>query len=919
MSQIGEKVMILVRNGIILLMIINLWGCSKANESTVTLDATGKHPAGWAVATTGGLHPAAYQTNKSACIECHGSALDPQSTGGVSGISCFSASRSGIECHPGGPSSHPVGWSSPDSHGSAAKADAPGLNYCTQCHGTNFTGGTGKSCMTCHTTAPHPTTPWRGTTATGTTHTTTATANASECARCHLNNLRLTVPQTVPAGSTPDCFNSTMCHGVRSGHPAGWLAAGSHGSAAKTTPSASQGFTYCTQCHGTAFAGGIGLSCMTATCHTPAPHPVAANWRSIGTVTHTNTDVNNAGVCTQCHNATLKNLAQPYLARFVPAGSFVAGTAGCFNGTLCHANIIALNNCTVCHGPLSTTVFNSLAGVTAPSDSKVGTHIKHLNASIQATAYSSNIACLECHTVPGSSTISGSHRNGVNDIVFGTLAKTGSLTPTYTAATGVCANTYCHGTTLTGGGSNKAPVWNQANYLATGCATCHGFPPTTASNGAAVHPADNACSGCHTHVNATNNGFTTPVLHIDGKVDVAAGGGSCITCHASIQTGTHGTPRDAVTTEFGLAWGHKKAGRGAVTDADCIVCHLEGDFASQAPSAKHRDGNIDLRDPDGAGETPITTISGGVFTFTKFATSYAAGSRTSTGHTSNTDIANVISQKFCLACHDGTGATNTTARSNNGGTGTAAMPWGGIALGAGYVAVADAIGTQGLVDVRKQFTTTNSSVHPVTGPRNKDFPTAARMADPYKPTGSRGTSGIKSDSVVMNCFDCHNVSGASPLTTRTTAAHGNAVTVRGTTYAANPTLCLACHLTYNVTNTQFHGAGSAWSATGSSHGTGVVGNCHYCHGSNTNATKPARPRPAQDYHGSNSLYGGGMWPTVGSRPYAFIRGWSGTAYHRPFRSSEFTAGSATCGTGACPGGGQVGDGSTRTYTPGGSF
>ena len=166
-----------------------------------------------------------------------------------------------------------------------------------------------------------------------------------------------------------------------------------------------------------------------------------------------------------------------------------------------------------------------------------------------------------------------------------------------------------------------------------------------------------------------------PSLHINGVVD--GGGTSCIGCHASVQTGTHGTPRDAVVSEFGLAWGHKKTGRGAVTDADCIVCHLEGDSATQKPSAYHKDGNIDLRDPDGAGETPITNMTGGAFLFTKFSTTYAAGSRTSTGNTSN-NIDNVLTQKFCLACHDNDGATNLTARTPGG---TAFMPWGGVNLG----------------------------------------------------------------------------------------------------------------------------------------------------------------------------------------------------------------------------------------------
>jgi nitrate/TMAO reductase-like tetraheme cytochrome c subunit len=336
-------------------------------------------------------------------------------------------------------------------------------------------------------------------------------------------------------------------------------------------------------------------------------------------------------------------------------------------------------------------------------------------------------------------------------------------------------------------------------------------------------------------------------------------------------------------------------------------------------TAYHQDGNIDLRDPDGAGQTPITNIAGAAFTFQRFSTSYAAGSRTATGHTANT-IDNVITQKFCLACHDSNGATNPTARST--ATSTAAMPFGGIALGTNYTAANNAIGTQGTIDVKTQLATTNSSRHPVLGPRTRDFPYSTRLAAPYNNIGTtrdaNGTTGhTTAASVVINCFDCHNT--PAPLTTRTIVSHGNAVTLRGTIYAlgAVSTLCSTCHIGYTVSGT--HSTGSAWAATGSSHN--VSRNCQDCHGSYKTAA-PVRPVRAQDYHGNNALVGGGLWPTVNSRPYAFIRAWSGTAYHRPYRSSEFTTGSATCGAGTCPSGGsggQVGDGSTRTYTAGGTY
>ena len=559
-----------------------------------------------------------------------------------------------------------------------------------------------------------------------------------------------------------------------------------------------------------------------------------------------------------------------------------------------------ITSCAGCHQYSPT--FGDGTARNVPAGQFPGSH----NGHVQGAGY----ACSVCHIAPATTTSADfAHRSGTIQMLSGATAIGGGYydknnNSAYNAGVdnvfsvsnsptmGSCRSVSCHATGLPGA-TVPTPTWGGGP---ANCTWCHGDPPTTSTLYNHSGVSAGVCDSCHPH-----NG--SGPQHADGTLQAVA---SCTGCH-NVAQGS----RDAVVSEFGLAWGHKKSGRGAVTDADCIVCHLEG-LSSGGFSSYHADGNIDLRDPDGAGETPITNNSGGAFTFTKFSISYAAGSRTSAISNS---VADVITQKFCLACHDSNGATNPTARTSGG---TAAMPFGGIALGSGYVAAANAIGTQGLVDVKTQFATSNSSVHPVMGPRNKDFPAATRVAAPYTPTGTRGTSGTKSDSMVMNCFDCHNVSGASPLTTRTNVAHGNAETIRGTIYVNSPTLCLICHIGgYNSGNV--HGTGSAWQSTGSSHSSTIPA-CQRCHGGNTAATTaPARPRPAQDYHGSNALYGGGLWPTVNSRPYAFIRSWSGTAYHRPFRSSEFTSGSATCANGTCNNGDRVGDGSTRTYTPGGSY
>lgn len=429
----------------------------------------------------------------------------------------------------------------------------------------------------------------------------------------------------------------------------------------------------------------------------------------------------------------------------------------------------------------------------------------------------------------------------------------------------------------------------------------------------------------HTLANTTNcyschaSGTTTATAYASSSsrnVHHPGLGGDCIVCHTSAQ----GT-RSAITPEFGLAWGHKKTGRGAVTASDCIVCHLEGNYTSQSVSALHADNNIDLRAPDGAGETAITNISGGAFTFTKFSMSFAAGSRTSTGHLSDTDIANVLTQKFCLACHDSNGATNTTARTTGG---TQYMPWGGVNLGTNYTVANGAAAAGGLVNVKTQLALTNSSKHPVLGPLNRDFATAARMKDPYKPTGTRGTSGTKSNGVVINCFDCHNA--PTVLTARTVAAHGNAVTLRGvcaisgtpsTTNEA--TLCKVCHAGYDTQTTGYHGTGSAWSLDDrSEHVPFMRWGCNMCHSSNY-STVVVRPVRALDNHGVNVLPSGGLakinrWSTQGT-PIAFIRNTVVLSNHQP-KVAGGTTFTALC-TGMA---GAICDSSrTENYTIGGTY
>lgn len=671
------------------------------------------------------------------------------------------------------------------------------------------------------------------------------------------------------------------------------------------------------------------------------------------------------------------------------AAAFNTTNATC-NNTTCHGGASSAwststtqATCTKCHGVNTTSpaqytadtknaapgyvstapvgTGRDTAGLTAATGAQVGAHDTHLKAT---NGISSPIACTECHSnVNTTSTTFTGHMDGAGTLSFGTLATSGAGTaPSY--AGGTCSNTYCHYGRDTAyappATANAAVAWINTNYLtgvdtaAADCGKCHASPPlSTGTHAGGLLIAD--CNGCHSHVN-TNGTFNNASLHINGTVEAS---GSCIGCHDKVQ-GTRSIITGA-SGEFGLAWGHKKSTRTAVTDSDCIVCHLEGDFTTQkavnAPTGKHKDGNVDLRDPDGAGETAITNNSGAQFTFTKYAVAYTAGSRTTTlGNT----VAEVVTAKFCLKCHDGDGALNPFARTRNATntatTGTQYSPFEGVSTG--YSVINGAAVANGVINVATQVASTNSSRHPVGAPNNRAYPASTRLVAPYNGIGTTrdanvqtgGGTGtrVKANSVVMVCDDCHTVTtapGSVPtLLNRTITAHGTAQVenVRGTFMVTSPTLCLSCHgtagITGNATTSQIdttngdHNPGSAFT-TGTTRVATYMAQCQYCHFSAI--TKPARPIRAQDVHGFNGMQTTGAgWASgtvTGMRPVAFMRNVANWPAASP-RPAVVVAGgtlnqiAVAAGQSTCAGTGDLGNASCSgqtgkhlNYSPGGSY
>jgi hypothetical protein len=315
------------------------------------------HPAEWRPLDSY-FHTDTDGANAPVCAQCHlngkNSPIAQPSPPAPAGTppGCFNSTL----CHGENPVPHPVGsaWvATPPAvqpHGSSAKAvpsSSAGFAFCRICHGDTFSGGSAQvSCLNngamCHgdgVQSPHPSQWFQGD---AYEHITTDEGNAPVCALCHYNEPNAgNHPPTPPqAGSTPGCFNNTLCHGATASfHPAGWFVrppgAQPHGNSAKAAPSGSSGFAYCRVCHGTStgnYNGGfVQFSCLIVACHGGgglSPH--AAKWLPDDTYMHTTTDPGNAPECAFCHYGESTGGNHPPMPP--PAGS----TPGCTNNTLCH-------------------------------------------------------------------------------------------------------------------------------------------------------------------------------------------------------------------------------------------------------------------------------------------------------------------------------------------------------------------------------------------------------------------------------------------------------------------------------------------------------------------------------------------------------------------------------------------------------
>lgn len=550
---------------LVLMSLAHLLSCSSGNDNVPEFDAVvGRHPDNWIE-----RHWMEYTENPEECRQCHGGEL----RGGISQLSCFTP---GVQaCHPNGPAGHPFDWNRPDLHGAAAKGvpggSMSGFSSCQRCHGEDFSGGSANvgasapvSCLSCHTRAPHPDAPWRGSIDANITHTTTDEGNAPVCALCHLGNLRLSVPVPVPANANPGCFNNTMCHG-ESGHPPGWSNYSTHGKAAKDLPSAIRGFAACKDCHGLNFEGaGAAVSCFSAQvgttgCHNvSAPHPGGGWLAAEPAPTHTNTNTQNAVVCGECHLSGANSARKP--SPPAPAGTPVS----CFNNTLCHAaagspHAVPFTSPAL-HGPPARQNFIFCQGCHA-GQGGAGTNPR-FNVAIGGLL--TGCEASGCHK------INTAHPEPTQGFTFWLGHRNAGNMQN------ACA--LCHGAALQGGIGRACSSCHTAGSPLTvlNCFSCHGNPPPPPAEANFTHREHNTiapnltgqCATCH-----TNAGSGTP-NHFNGVKNVSIS----LTFNAKTGTASYNptaTTCSNVSCHGGQTTPAWKTGFINV-NAECNRCHQSG-------------------------------------------------------------------------------------------------------------------------------------------------------------------------------------------------------------------------------------------------------------------------------------------------------------------------------------------------------
>ncbi len=394
-------------------------------------------------------------------------------------------------------------------HGTVAASLGWTMETCRSCHGSDYRGGvTDAACTSCHQNTPEACDTCHGSDQSAAPprpvypdHTEGAHVAhlqvlsgrfaAMACDTCHLVPTNLTAAGHIDNadGSAEVTFGgpaltggATPTYDAATGTCTGTYCHAGRSSGATPSPdwNATGTFTGCDGCHGfppTNIADGN-------------PHPLSTG-------------------CAACHPAT------------VDASGAIIDAAIHGNGTVEIRPGIA--QCDGCHSDdTAPTPFQDTLGRTDPAVSPVGAHNLHAGPSSFHAEQTGSVgySCDNCHVVPASLGELTHIDGGGAELNFGQVATAKSATPTWDPVTGTCADVYCHGALLEGGGNNPSPVWTDSGARLV-CGSCHALPPTTVTSGGApfAHPAATTCEGCHASVIDAGFNFIDLSLHINGTVD----------------------------------------------------------------------------------------------------------------------------------------------------------------------------------------------------------------------------------------------------------------------------------------------------------------------------------------------------------------------------------------------------------------
>ena len=336
-------------------------------------------------------------------------------------------------------------------------------------------------------------------------------------------------PQLLIQGRRPDASTIRSAMQPQDTRPDGQLPS-AHGTSAKSAPTSTAGFSYCQTCHGNDFTGGTALqTCLNTTgCHgagVNAPH--AGSWLPGDTYTHTTTDQGNAPVCGLCH---LGN-RQP------PAYVTLSQTVGCFDNTLCHADIGAPHavpyTSAALHGPAAKADLTNCQA--CHSDQPAGGAGSNPRFNVPKGSLANG--CEDCHAtnMAHPSPWRGFVTNDTGHMTAGNMAN---------------ACVLCHGANLDGVGG-VGPACTSCHMLGspltmTNCTSCHGNPPNGSvyPNAVGKHSQHIAlgsyivCAACHTgggtgtanHDNGNTTAFVAFLSSYNAKSGAASYNATNNTC-----------------------------------------------------------------------------------------------------------------------------------------------------------------------------------------------------------------------------------------------------------------------------------------------------------------------------------------------------------------------------------------------------